>query len=142
MLFNVPFLLRRLLYAFAIGFLFKSPGLQLLLQIVMSQSLLIYVIKYRPYEEKLDNLIEVGNELTILLVFCMLLPLQHQASLQADTRYNIGFAIITLILLNVLTNFLYFLWCSLVKVCSKVKKPAIQVAVRMGIIQGEDSDVL
>jgi hypothetical protein len=64
----------------------------------------------------------------------MLLPFHHQASLHSDTRYNIGFAIIALILLNVLTNFLYFVWCSIVKVCSNAKKPAIQVAVRLGII--------
>jgi hypothetical protein len=96
--------------------------------------MLIYVIKYQPYDLKLDNWIELGNELTILIVFCMLLPFHHQASLQANTRYNIGFAIIALILLNVLVNFLYFMWCSLVKVCSNAKKPAIQVILRLRII--------
>jgi len=94
------------------------------------------VSKYQPYDLKLDNYIELANELTILLVFCMLLPLHHQSSLHSDTRYDIGFAIIALILLNVLANFLYFVWCSFVKVCGNVKKPAIEAGVRLGIIKG------
>ena len=103
----------------------------------MSHCLLIYVISYRPYDSTLDNYIELANELTIHLVFCLLLPYHHQSSLHSEMRYDIGFAIIALILLNVLANFFYFIWCSFVKVCKQVKKPAVEVAVRLGIIQGE-----
>lgn len=94
----------------------------------MSFGLLLYVISYKPYELMLDNYIELANETTILVVFCMLLPYLHQPSLQADTRYNLGFAIVAVILLNVVANFVYFMWCSFAKICRHAKKPAIEVA--------------
>ncbi len=106
----------------------------------MSLGLLLYVLSYRPYDLMLDNYIELANETTILAVLCMLLPYLHMPSLHATTRYDIGFAIVVVILLNVLANFVYFMWCSFAKVFRTAKKPVIEVAQKvaqqLGIIQG------
>ncbi len=99
----------------------------------------MYVLSYKPYESMLDNYIELANETTILVVFSMLLPYLHMPSFHATTRYDLGFAIVAVILLNVLANFLYFMWCSFAKICRSAKKPAIEVAKKLGIIQSTGS---
>jgi hypothetical protein len=68
----------------------------------------------------------MANEFTILMVFCLLLPYLHQPNLSAETRYDLGFVIVAIILLNVLANFIYFIWCSGVKICRQLKKPVAE----------------
>jgi hypothetical protein len=59
------------LYAFTIVTLKHSAVFQGLFQLVMSQLLTYYIVKYRPYEQPLDNWIELANEATITAVFLL-----------------------------------------------------------------------
>jgi hypothetical protein len=69
----------------------------------------------------------MANEGTIFLVFCLLLPYLHQPNFQAELRYDLGFFIVAVILLNVFANFVYFAWCSGKNIFSKTKKPVVEV---------------
>jgi len=59
------------LYAFTIVTMKHSAVFQGLFQLVMSQLVTYYIVKYRPYEQPLDNWIELANEGTITAVFLL-----------------------------------------------------------------------
>jgi hypothetical protein len=63
--------MRRFFYAFSIVTLKHSAVYQGMFQLVMSQLMTLYIVKYRPYEQPLDNWIELANEATITAVFLL-----------------------------------------------------------------------
>ena len=62
------FVYRRLLYALSITYIGDWSGAQLMLQILLSLMHLSYVASILPFEETLDNNLEIFNESSILLV--------------------------------------------------------------------------
>jgi hypothetical protein len=63
-----------------------------------------------PFEEKLDNQVELFNESCILLLFTFLLIYTDTSSLSPQTASNLGFALIGLILFNIAINVMLFLY--------------------------------
>lgn len=108
-LFTFYFLIRRALYALIIYLLPTSPGLQMLSSILLSIGWLTYVFTQRPYILPIDNAFEIANEFTVLIVFTLSLRYADQAP-EPTVGSNFGFAIITVILLNVGANMAFFIW--------------------------------
>jgi hypothetical protein len=71
--YSVYFIFRRSIYALSIIFLGDLPGIQLFIQILMSLAHLGYTACFKPFEDKTDNIIEMANEATVLLVLSILL---------------------------------------------------------------------
>jgi hypothetical protein len=77
---------------------------------VLSLSLIIYVTKTLPFELKRDNYVEIMNETFILLTLYLSLGLIVDDSLMTgEQKQQFGFAMIALVLLNIVLNFLIFL---------------------------------
>jgi len=108
LLYNFFYLARRYFFALSIGVLGGTPPIQHFLQAFMSLGLIIYLLKCRPHLQMIDNYIEVYNELTIFLTFVFITPFLHDEGFSAEDKYNHGFVVIALIMLNVLVNFLLF----------------------------------
>lgn len=62
------FVYRRLIYALSITYIVEWSGAQLMLQILMSLMHLCYIASILPFEETLDNNLEIFNESSILLI--------------------------------------------------------------------------
>ena len=69
--FNIVFLMRRFFYAFTIVTMKHSAVFQSMFQLVMSQLVTYYIVRHRPYEQPLDNWIELANEVTITAFFIL-----------------------------------------------------------------------
>jgi hypothetical protein len=72
-MFNVLFLLRRLFFVFSILFLPSLPFFQILLQLLLSDFLLIWILNCRPFHENFDNSLEAYNEASIALIFMIII---------------------------------------------------------------------
>ena len=123
-MFNVAFLLRRLIFALCIGGLLTEVTLvNVMVQILMSISLCLYIAHSRPFEGPKDNFIELMNEVTILMVFYLCLGvITDDSLLTGEMRQTHGYATIGLILLNISVNFVIFLYTTLIEVVKVVKK--------------------
>ena len=114
-------MLRRLLFTLTIVFLGFSPILQALIIVFSSFFSLMYLIKIMPHEDTNTAYFEVYNEVTILLVsYGMLLSCDFIASDVA--RYNLGWGLTGIIILNVLLNFLNIVHKTGQKVIEIIKK--------------------
>ena len=92
------------------GFFTQTSLLNLLLQIIMSIALILYVVTVMPFELKRDNWIEVMNESFILAIFYMTLGvIVNDYGLSPEMKYNLGYAMMGVVLLNIVANFLIFL---------------------------------
>jgi hypothetical protein len=119
---------RRLIFTATIVFLGDYPFLQGLIIVFSSFLSLIYLTLYQPHDEPNAVYFEIYNEATILLVSYGLLSCCD--SIKSDVaRYNLGWALTGLILLNVVINFLNVLvktgqkvWQVLKKLCLKLRK--------------------
>jgi uncharacterized membrane protein len=89
----------------------KMPYFQVLSQIIMSEVLIWYLIKYQPYENFLENCIELVNEVTIALIFLFSQGLIHDLpnSFNPATKEFLGDLMITLIVLCMIFNVYFFL---------------------------------
>jgi uncharacterized BrkB/YihY/UPF0761 family membrane protein len=95
---------RRLLFTITLVFFGFSPILQALIVVFSSYLSLTYLTLYKPHEEPNAVYFEIYNEATILLVsYGMLLSCDYIVSDVA--RYNLGWALTGIILLNVVINF-------------------------------------
>ena len=82
---------------------------------------LLYLVKYMPHEDSNTAYFEVYNEVTILLVsYGMLLSCDYILSDVA--RYNLGWGLTGIIILNVLLNFLNVVHKTGQKVIEIIKK--------------------
>ena len=109
--FTTIFLLRRFLFAVTLMTFEKLPYFQVLSQILMSELLIYYLIKYRPYDNLLDNIIELVNEVTIALVFLFSQGLIHDLpdTFTSADRENLGNMMISLITLCMIFNVYFFM---------------------------------
>lgn len=119
------FLLRRALYALSIEYLGSSPGIQLYLQILLCFIQLCYTLRVRPFEEPLDQAIELANELVILTVLIFLLP-YTDGSLTPEVGNTLGFFLLGMVLLCVLYNAMFFIYSSIKLIYLKIKRFIIQ----------------
>lgn len=115
------FLLRRAIYALSIEYLGSSPGIQIYLQILLCMAQLCYTIQVRPFEEPLDQGIEVANEFVILTVLIFLLPYTN-GSLTPEMGNSLGFFLLGTVLLCVLYNALFFIYASIKLIYMKIKR--------------------
>ena len=74
----------------------------------MSEVLIWYLIKYRPYDNILDNCIEIVNEVTIALIFLFSQGLIHDLPDSFD-RENLGNMMISIIALCMIFNVYFFI---------------------------------
>jgi len=87
------------------------PYFQVLSQIIMSEVLIWYLIKYQPYDNFLDNCIELVNEVTIALIFLFSQGLIHDlpVSFTAAEKETVGDLMISMIALCMIFNVYFFL---------------------------------
>jgi hypothetical protein len=69
---------------------------------------LCYIVSILPFEETLDNNLEIFNESSILLVLTCNLAFVTLVD-NVSASFNFGYIIIGLILLNILVNVIMFL---------------------------------
>eukprot|EP00347_Sterkiella_histriomuscorum_P000622 403375134 len=108
-------------------------------QIWISYSCMFYVQKYKPFVENSDNITELLNELTCLIVFCCLTTNVASTS-DTDTQVNLGFAMICLIMINIMVNFVLFLKVNSViiygmisKLCAKIKEHRLRSKYKQNV---------
>ena len=87
----------------------------------MSMGHLIYVQQHLPYIEYLDNVIEMGNEVTILLVLTTSIRYADRSP-SAEAASNWGFMQIGIISLNIGVNLSYFVFDNVRLVYTKIKE--------------------
>jgi hypothetical protein len=120
----VYFVYRRLLYALSITYIGDCSGAQLMLQILLSLMHLSYVASILPFEETLDNNLEIFNESSILLVLTCNLAFVTVAD-NVSASFNFGYIIIGLILFNILVNVVMFLATNARVIYLKAIKPLL-----------------
>ena len=81
---------------------------------------MFFIAKYKPFEDKSDNITELLNELTCLIVFCSLTT-NVASSSDVDTQFDLGFGVIGVILINTLINFFMFFKVNSVQVYRIIK---------------------
>ena len=109
--FNGIFLARRLLFALTLNTFFTDICFfNVILQIFASFSLMLYIATVRPFEFYRDNWIEMMNESTIIAIFCMCLGvITNDSLLTGELKSQIGFAIMGLVIANIILNFSIFI---------------------------------
>ena len=90
----------------------------------MSLMHLCYVAAILPFEEGLDNNLEIFNESSILLILtCNLAFVTEEENVSASL--NFGFVVIGLILMNILVNVIMFLATNARVIYLKAIKPLL-----------------
>jgi hypothetical protein len=85
---------------------------------------LCYVAAILPFEESLDNNLEIFNESSILLILtCNLAFVTEEENVSASL--NFGFVVIGLILMNILVNVIMFLATNARVIYLKAIKPLL-----------------
>lgn len=96
--------------------------LNVLIQIILSLGLIIYLIVLRPFSQPRDNWIEIMNEGTILVMLYLCLgTVTGDAYLDGNDKNSIGYAMIAIVLLNIVLNFAIFIAFMLRELCSKLR---------------------
>lgn len=91
----------------------------------MSLFHLIYVVTKLPFEEHLDNKIEIFNESCILLLLTILTGYAaNEANPQAN--FNWGFFVISIIMLIIAVNVIIFLIINAKLIFEKALKPCVK----------------
>jgi len=103
------FFLRRLAFVLIAGLMTNQPLLQIILILLIQFSVLTYIGKYMPYDNKISNRIEIFNELCISFFLVYVFTFQNEA-LEGPTRIKMGYFAISLIIFNMIVNFIMCLW--------------------------------
>jgi len=103
MMYNTIFLVRRLIFAFLICFVIPSQGIQVIINFFMSWGMIMYLIKYRPFQIEKLNKLEIFNEMTILLCNYTLIAFSD-ISTDGGVKFDFGWWMLALVLANVSTN--------------------------------------
>ena len=129
MVLPVTFFARRIALAFSAIFMGKYCFFQLLIQLALSSIRLGILIRFDFLDKTFSRRMEIMNELTLILVIYQLFCLTEFVP-EAETRhFAIGYAYITVVLLNVLVHLIFLLrgsfkrfrkWCKK-KCCSPSK---------------------
>ena len=117
---QVFFFLRRLLYSFSIVFFGSYSLLQASLMTISSLALLMYMILVRPFKEKVTFYFEVFNEIT-LLAFSYFLIIFCDILIDSRMRYDIGWYVVIMTLLNVFINWLNLMASVIYTLVMKIK---------------------
>ncbi len=77
----------------------------------MSELLIMYLVIVKPFDNFLDNWIEIVNEITILLIFIISQSLIHSfpESITPEMKDNLGDVMIAVIALCMIFNIYFFL---------------------------------
>lgn len=111
LLFNVIYMLRRLLIA-VIATMFKDYSfLQVQVIVVHSVAVIIYTAWVRPFELPMMNTMEIFNELCILLASCHLFVFTAFVD-SPEVQYKLGWTLIGVSVLNMAVNILVMIKAS------------------------------
>ena len=99
------FFLRRQVFALSAVFLVGSPILQINIMFVQSLVMLSYLLSQRPFETPLMNRLEYFNEFCILVMTYPTLLFSGYFNSPPSLQYNVGWAMICVMLTNTLVNF-------------------------------------
>ena len=103
LLFNLLFLLRRVVFILTVTLLVDYPVLQLQVFMLMSLLMLIYLVHVKPFTEQSCNRLECFNELTILAVGTCL-PMFTDIDRPSGVSTVYGWLVLGIIVLNFLVN--------------------------------------
>ena len=102
---TILFFLRRQVFALSAVFLEGSPILQINIMFVQSLVMLSYLLSQRPFETPLMNRLEYFNEFCILVMTYPTLLFSGYFNSPPSLQYNVGWAMICVMLTNTLVNF-------------------------------------
>ena len=114
LLYNVIFMLRRLLFSLIAVVMDGSPVLQVQLLIFHCILMLIYNILVQPFEEPTLNYLEIFNELCIIVAAYHLIPFTDFLD-DPEIKYEIGWSIIGITTFNIGVNMIFMSLLSLRK---------------------------
>ncbi len=114
LLYNVIFMLRRLLFSLIAVLLDGSPVLQVQLLIFHCILMLIYNILVQPFEDPMLNNLEIFNELCIIGAAYHLIPFTDFLD-DPEVQYKIGWSIIGITTFNIAVNMIFMTLLSLKK---------------------------
>ena len=102
-LFQILFMLRRLVSVFVLVFLFEWPFFQCTLLMVLSTINLAYLISSMPMRSKFENYLNLANEACIA-IFSHLMTTLLNVSIPKNLFNALGNALVTVVVVNVLIN--------------------------------------
>jgi hypothetical protein len=128
-MFNVLYMLRRLFFVFSIVFLPRLSFVQVSAQLLLSDFLLLWLLAYRPFEDRGDNALEVFNEATIALTLMVIIGAfmctpetgEGPEVMTREMSERVGLCIIWVIVANMAVNTGLFAW----SVYTKVIRPRV-----------------
>eukprot|EP00347_Sterkiella_histriomuscorum_P020892 403336060 len=106
LLFTVAFMMRRIFYAGIIRFYTSSPVFQMNIQILLSFCTILYLLNFQPQIQLKFWFLELFNELSILLLSYLLIPLSMNSIDDYQIRYDMGWYAVAVIGLNIFLNWL------------------------------------
>lgn len=131
---TVLFLLRRLVYAFAIVFMGDVPLIQSLILNQSSFWLIIFTLHYQPMETKQTFYFELFNEGTVLLtsyvVLVFTLNLETFIDPKSDLRDNLGWAIVAFTLISILVNWTNLIITLIIRLIKIAKLLILKIRLR------------
>ena len=109
------FLTRRILFAFTISFFSFSIVFQVMIADFMSTVLLGYYFTVKPMRDRLNNFIQIFNELAVLACIWLMFHFTHFVG-DPETRYELAWYFLYFVGVNIAVNFLIFLYIIVKKI--------------------------
>ena len=81
---------------------------------------MIYLVFFKPFTENVENLLEIMNEFSILVISWHL-PIFTHFVYNPDIQYSFGWSIIAVTITNILINTLYVMIIHLMALYSFIK---------------------
>lgn len=118
LIYNGYFILRRLLIVLILLFLMDHPQFQPLCMLALSFVNQLIIIKFKPYQSRVDHYIELYNEVSVMLCalayFCM-----TDYSDEYVMKQQAGWALVGLTLLSFAVNGMYAIVMMLLDLCKR-----------------------
>lgn len=119
--YNVLFVLRRLIIAAMCIFLEQYVFLQIQIMIISSLLTLTYLFRVRPFEQPLQNRLEVFNELCVLVSSYHLFAYTDFVP-ETMTQFKVGWSMIGVALFSVGGNVIVVVWTTIIELRKKYKR--------------------
>jgi hypothetical protein len=103
----VFFMIRRTIIAWQAIFIKNAFTFQMITNITMSLIQLIYLLTVKPFENQLNQNLELLNESFTLLLTYLVLTLNEEWISNWYARHTVGYAFATIVALNILINFFF-----------------------------------
>jgi len=113
--YSTYFMIRRLLTNFTLVVLSKAPFFQCQILMVFSTINLIYLISSKPMNTRLSNWIEIFNE-TCVVASTHIVNILLNAAVPTEFRAQVGWVLIGVAVLNIVTNLAITIYSSIVDV--------------------------